>query len=251
MFAEAFRTPIPGALPPPGAPPTGTVPANPFSEISDGAIEYFVEWSLEQSTAPKPKVAQAHFANIAMATPRAERRRSMRGPLLAGIAIGVFLGLPLGGAIVWFGRPLPPPVIVEKMPEVGPARPAVAVEDLALAKAEAAARISALAVAVKPSAVAVKPSAVAVKPSAVAVKPSAAVAVKPSAVAVKPGAETEQPEPRRREARRASGELAIVTRIRPAPPSPSTARRAARRRSWSRCPSARTKCRSCASATRR
>ncbi len=35
---------------------------------------------------------------------RAERRRSMRGPLLGGIAIGIFLGLPLGGAIVWFGR---------------------------------------------------------------------------------------------------------------------------------------------------
>jgi uncharacterized protein (TIGR02266 family) len=194
MFAEAFRTPIPGALPPPGAPPAGTVPANPFSEISDGAIEYFVEWSLEQSTAPKPKVAQAHFANISMATPRAERRRSMRGPLLAGMAIGVFLGLPLGGAIVWFGRPLAPPVIVERMPEVGPPRPAVAVDDMALARAEAPADL-AVAVAAKASGVAVKRSAVAVKPSAVTVKPSA-VAVKPVDESEKPSAEkpaTEKP----------------------------------------------------------
>ena len=134
MFAEAFRAPIPGVpTPPPGTPPTGTVPANPFSEVSDTAIEYFVEWSLEQSTAPKPKVAEAHFANVVMATPRAEKRRSMRGPLLGGIAIGIFLGLPLGGAIVWFGRPLPPPVIVEKMPEtVPPPRPLAAAADLSL-----------------------------------------------------------------------------------------------------------------------
>src|SRR5207302_905476 len=29
---------------------SGTVPANPFSEVSDSAIEYFVEWSVLQST---------------------------------------------------------------------------------------------------------------------------------------------------------------------------------------------------------
>jgi len=172
-FAEAFRTPIPGAPMPPGTIAKGTVPANPFSEISDGAIEYFVEWSLEQSTAPKPKVAEAHFANIVMATPRAEKRRSMRGPLLSGMAIGIFLGLPLGGAIVWFGRPLPPPVIVEKMPEAGPPHPSAVVGDLAVVAA-AAPDLATGAIAVKPSAVAVKPSAVVVKPSAVAVKPSGA-----------------------------------------------------------------------------
>ena len=201
-FAEAFRTPIPGAPMPPGTVAKGTVPANPFSEISDGAIEYFVEWSLEQSTAPKPKVAEAHFANVVMATPRAEKRRSMRGPLLSGMAIGIFLGLPLGGAIVWFGRPLPPPVIVEKMPETAP-HPA-AVDDLALAQAAAPADL-AVAVAVAPSAIAVKPSAVAVKPSA--------VAVKPSAVAVKPSGTTEAPDKLVQPARPGKkGELAIVTR---------------------------------------
>src|SRR5206468_1605434 len=55
QFAESYVGSLP---PPPGAPPAatgGTVPANPFAEISDGAIEYFVAWSLEQSTAAHPK----------------------------------------------------------------------------------------------------------------------------------------------------------------------------------------------------
>jgi hypothetical protein len=113
----------------------------------------------------------------------------MRAPLIGGIAIGIFLGLPLGGAIVWFGRPLPPPVIVEKMPEVGTPRPTAVADDLALARAETP--DLATATATRPSAVAVKPSAVAVKPSAVAVKPSA-VAVKPPKPA-KPSGESTEP----------------------------------------------------------
>jgi hypothetical protein len=137
-----------------------------------------------------------------MATPRAEKRRSMRGPLLSGMAVGIFLGLPLGGAIVWFLRPLPPPVIVEKMPEVTTPRP-IAADDMALAKREAPADL-ATKVAVKP----VAPSAVAVKPSAVAVKPSA-VAVKPSAVAVKPTGEEEAPD---KLVQPKKGELAVITR---------------------------------------
>lgn len=205
-FAERFRTPIPGApLPPTQTAEGKTVPANPFSEVSDGAIEYFVEWSLEQSTAPKPKAAAAHFANVEMATPKAEKRRSMRGPLLGGVLIGIFLGLPLGGAIVWFGRPLPPPVIVEKMPETAtPPRP-LAVEDMLPARAEATPDLATAIAAktmkpssagAKPNAVAVKPSAVAVKPSAETVKPNApsAVAVKPSAVAVEPSAVAVKPD---------------------------------------------------------
>lgn len=119
-FAEAFRGAVPNFTP-----PTGTVPANPFSEVSDGAIEYFVEWSLEQSTAPRPKVAEASFANVAMATPRAERRRQSRGPLLAGLAIGVFIGLPLGGAAVWYWRPLTTPLFAERAAAPGAKRPTV------------------------------------------------------------------------------------------------------------------------------
>jgi PEGA domain-containing protein len=112
-FAEAFRAQLPNG-PASTTPPTGTVPANPFSEVSDGAIEYFVEWSMEQSTAPRPKVAEASFANVPMATPRAERRRAARGPLLAGVAVGIFIGLPLGGAAVWYWKPFPSPIVVEK-----------------------------------------------------------------------------------------------------------------------------------------
>src|SRR5256885_97483 len=33
-------------------PAPGTVPANPFSSVSDNAIEYFVEWSLESNVGP-------------------------------------------------------------------------------------------------------------------------------------------------------------------------------------------------------
>jgi hypothetical protein len=120
QFAEAFKAPL---APPPGngvTPPNGTVPANPFSEISDGAIEYFVEWSVEQSTAPKAKAAASSFANVAMATPRAERRRTAVRPLMAGVAIGLLFGVPIGGAAVWSWRPAPAPVIVERMPEPPP-----------------------------------------------------------------------------------------------------------------------------------
>jgi hypothetical protein len=187
-FAEAFRAMLPGGPPP--TPPTGTVPANPFSEISDGAIEYFVEWSMEQSTAPKPKVASAHFANVAMATPRAERRRSARGPLLAGMAVGVFLGVPIGGAIVWYGLPPPAPVIVEKMPEASPP-PTLALGDLAVTAAKAPAADLAVApahvtasrppiadLATHPTEIAAKP----VEPAAKPVEPAA----KPVEAATKP-----------------------------------------------------------------
>ncbi|MGZ3407513.1 MAG: PEGA domain-containing protein, partial [Polyangia bacterium] len=46
----------------------GDAPANPFSDVSDGAIEYFVEWSLEQSIGPRA-LPQAQFSDIPMALP--------------------------------------------------------------------------------------------------------------------------------------------------------------------------------------
>jgi hypothetical protein len=46
----------------------GDAPANPFSDVSDGAIEYFVEWSLEQSIGPRA-LPQAQFSDVPMALP--------------------------------------------------------------------------------------------------------------------------------------------------------------------------------------
>ena len=46
----------------------GDAPANPFSDVSDGAIEYFVEWSIEQSIGPRA-LPQAHFSDVPMALP--------------------------------------------------------------------------------------------------------------------------------------------------------------------------------------
>jgi hypothetical protein len=130
-FAEAFKSPL--AAPPSGnghqLAPNGTLPANPFSEVSDGAIEYFVEWSVEQSTAPHPKARSSSFANVAMMTPRKERQRSTVRPLLIGTFLGLLLGVPLGGAAVWMWSPVPVPVIVEQMPQVERVPPPAEAED--------------------------------------------------------------------------------------------------------------------------
>jgi hypothetical protein len=133
-FAEAFRSPLPGA-PPPAAMPTSTVPANPFSEVSDGAIEYFVEWSLEQSREQKPRVAQASFANIKMATPHAERMRTTRLPLMVGLLAGLMIGVPLGAGAMWYVHQ---PVTMTAEQTTPPPRPQLA-RDLGAAAAEATA----------------------------------------------------------------------------------------------------------------
>jgi molecular chaperone DnaK len=88
------------------APANGEVPANPFSEISDGAIEYFVEWSLEQSIGPRT-LPQARFSDVPMVLPGdtgahqkldpdpldKRKQRLLQGALFAG-------GLLLGGLVV-------------------------------------------------------------------------------------------------------------------------------------------------------
>lgn len=96
-FAERWREPEP-----PGAAAARdpSVPANPFSEISDGAIEYFVEWSLEQSIGPR-REPTASFSDVAMALPGAAtdgetprvRRLRQAGLVAAGVALGLGLGL--------------------------------------------------------------------------------------------------------------------------------------------------------------
>jgi Tfp pilus assembly protein PilZ len=107
-FAESYV----GALPaPPGAPPpAGTVPANPFAEISDNTIEYFVAWSLEQSTTPHPKSKpppEASFANVEIRAPGRERdtTAAVRLRLYIGVLVGLAFGIPLGAVGMWAFRP--------------------------------------------------------------------------------------------------------------------------------------------------
>jgi Tfp pilus assembly protein PilZ len=102
---ESWVGPLPA---PPGAPPppptAGTVPANPFSDISDGAIEYFIEWSVEQSRqAPdKGRLAKAKFGNVSMRPPRAERGPRPAWVLMAaGVVVGLAFGAPLGALGMW------------------------------------------------------------------------------------------------------------------------------------------------------
>jgi hypothetical protein len=80
----------------------GSQPANPFAQVSDGAIEYFVEWSLEQSTKHKARMTESSFANVKMAAPLVETKPSPRRPLLIGIAVGVVVGAPLGGVATYY-----------------------------------------------------------------------------------------------------------------------------------------------------
>jgi Tfp pilus assembly protein PilZ len=209
-FAESYVGPLPA---PPGAPtaaPTGTVPANPFAEISDNTIEYFVAWSLEQSTSPHPKKAkppEASFANVPIRAPRAERdpAAAARLRLYIGVMVGLALGIPLGAAGMWafkpFGQgegpfamrapaadrshavPRPaPPVVVSKTPVVVAPPPATPAEEKPAAE--------------KPEPPAEKP--VAVKPAAekpVAEKPVAAKPVAAKPVVAKPVAAEKAAEP--------------------------------------------------------
>jgi PEGA domain len=113
-------------------PPPGTVPANPFSQVSDNAIEYFVEWSLESNVGPH-KESTANFSNVMMALPDSRddhtgevaRPRAlprwawgaMGSVFVAGIAIGVTVGLS--------HKPpeLPPRVVVVPAPAAEPPPP--------------------------------------------------------------------------------------------------------------------------------
>jgi uncharacterized protein (TIGR02266 family) len=123
-FAEKWREPMP-----PGAPAAGTdsnVPANPFSEISDGAIEYFVEWSLDQSIGARAQ-QNASFSDVAMALPHNEvapvvaaspsRRVWLIGAgcFVAGLSVGLLMLVlpraPRAGAAIGAVAPVPPPVV--------------------------------------------------------------------------------------------------------------------------------------------
>jgi hypothetical protein len=81
----------------------GLVPANPFSEVSDNAIEYFVEWSLERSTAATNESGTS-FGAIEMrapsAAPEPEPVLPASRPPFVGVAIGLLIGIVVGGVVV-------------------------------------------------------------------------------------------------------------------------------------------------------
>ncbi len=130
----------------------GNLPANPFMGVSDGALEYFVEWSFEQSVGPHQERA-ATFSDVSMnlaaktgaqtairatapdpeVVPDRPRSRAASGILLA--ALGVSVGIGVGGGAVYFliSRRAPPtpilapvvvaPPVAAPVPEPEPDRP--------------------------------------------------------------------------------------------------------------------------------
>jgi hypothetical protein len=124
---------------------------------------------MEHSTSPKPKLAEASFADVRMATPKAERQRPARALLMWGLATGLLLGVPLGAIAIYLLAPslLSRQVIVLEPAPV--ARAPTLTSDLATATAAstpdlAPARVAAAApLAPKPAAA---PVAVVAKPAA-------------------------------------------------------------------------------------
>jgi hypothetical protein len=128
-LAEAWRAP---AL-------SGELPANPFSEVSDGAIEYFVEWSLEQSIGQRSEQS-ARFSDVDMSLPGktgpqaaqnpSSRPRSLRlaascfvaGVLVGATAVALVRRKPAHptAAIAAVAAP-PPPVALAAAPVAPPA----------------------------------------------------------------------------------------------------------------------------------
>ena len=121
----------------------GDAPANPFSDVSDGAIEYFVEWSLEQSIGPRA-LPQAQFSDVPMALPGESGTFDVFDPPTRRqrmIQLGVVFaaGLLVGGVVVaLFKRaPVAPPAPIAAVAEPPaaepPAKPAPAEADAELA----------------------------------------------------------------------------------------------------------------------
>jgi hypothetical protein len=114
-----------GAPRPLSAPAT-VLPANPFGDVPDAAIAYFVDWSLERngSLALRRGPAAVAFCAVRMAAPR---RRRARPPAWLPFAVGVLTG---GVGIM---------ALIHATAEIDRAlhRPAIAVEAPAVAKAPA------------------------------------------------------------------------------------------------------------------
>ena len=77
----------------------GDAPANPFSDVSDGAIEYFVEWSIEQSIGPRAG-PQAAFSDVKMKLPGQSGSHSIFDPSSRRRQLAQFGALFAAGALV-------------------------------------------------------------------------------------------------------------------------------------------------------
>ncbi len=80
----------------------GDAPANPFSDVSDGAIEYFVEWSIEQSIGPRAR-PQARFSDVPMALPGETGAHGIFDPQSRRQRLTLFGGLFAAGLLVGGG----------------------------------------------------------------------------------------------------------------------------------------------------
>lgn len=95
VFAETWRPLFTDA---------SEVPANPFSELPDDAIEYFVEWSLDRSQGPQP-LSTPPFAAPAIVAWKAQQvhpalsHEPARQAGRRGFAVGICVGLVVGGAV--------------------------------------------------------------------------------------------------------------------------------------------------------
>jgi uncharacterized protein (TIGR02266 family) len=126
-FAEKWREPLPPGVPAAGA--EHNLPANPFSEVSDGAIEYFVEWSIEQSIGA-PVKQTASFSDVPMALPQEDSAPVVapsRAKRVWAIGAGCFAaGTMLGLVPMLLVRSPRATAAVAAAPAAAPAPPAVA-----------------------------------------------------------------------------------------------------------------------------
>jgi len=136
----------------------GDAPANPFSDVSDGAIEYFVEWSLEQSIGPRA-LPQARFSDVPMALPGQSGRFAAFDPLSpsrrwlhvgAVFAAGALVGGVIVGVARHAPRPAPAPLAAAVAAPPAPAMSAAATPPPPAAPGEPAAGESELAITTRP-----------------------------------------------------------------------------------------------------
>jgi hypothetical protein len=100
------------------------VPANPFGDVPEAALAYFVEWSLERngSLSLRRGPRSVAFAAVPMAAPR---RRPRRLPAWLPFVVGVLTGGAGIAAFVHAGRELDralhsPPAVATKAPHAPP-----------------------------------------------------------------------------------------------------------------------------------